>query len=159
MRLLINSIASLVLIAGISIVSYQLPHEPERVTNVIYVPYPVEIVREVERVVTEYKTLETIVEVPAHNEPSLREFGDESELKDYVKWYRTEKMVQYGVGQCEDYAYDFMRQAIADNYLVSTEIIENSSEVWHMANTVPIGNSVYLVGISSGSIKLYTLKD
>lgn len=159
MKLLINSIALLVLIAGAFAVGYNLPHEPERVTTAIYVPYPEVESKEVERVITEYKTREKIVRVPIHNEPGLYEFKNKGELADYIRWYRNEKMVQHGVDQCEDYAYDFMGQAIADGYLVSTEIIEKPSKIWHIANTVPIGNDVYLVNISSGSIKLYALKD
>lgn len=147
----------LVIVAGSLVVGYELPHEPEivteTVTNAIYVPVerivevPVEVTREI------------IIEVPIHNEPGLYEFKNEGELRDYIRWYRNGKMVQYGVDQCEDYTYDFMRQAIADGFLVSTEIIEKKGNVWHMANAVPIGNGVYLVDISSGSIKLYALKD
>lgn len=96
--------------------------------------------------------------VPVHNEPGLFEFKTLQELKDYVAWFRTERMIDYGKDQCEDYAYQFMRQAIADGYLVSTELIEIKTG-WHMANTVPIGNQVLKVEISTGEIKLYARKD
>jgi len=97
--------------------------------------------------------------VPIHNEPGLFEFRDFEEFEYYLAWFRTEKMIQYGKDQCEDYAYQFMLQAIADGYLVSTELIDISKTEQHMANTVPIGNNVYLVDLAMGSIKLYGLKD
>jgi len=103
------------------------------------------------------------VEVPRHNEPTLQEFESLKELRDYVRWWRNEKMVQYGKDQCEDYAYDFFQQGIADGYVISTELVFKGDpmfgEVCHMANLVPVGNRVYLVDISSGNIELYALKD
>lgn len=156
---LLNIMLLLVLIAGAVAVGYGLPREPQVVTMTkvitdtiekkVFVPYPEIIVKETER----------IVEVPIHNEPGLHEFTSKRELQAYVSWYRNNKMIQYGVDQCEDYAYDFMQQAIADGYLVSTEAVEKSKEVWHLANTAPIGNEVWLVDIAPGNIELYALKD
>ena len=124
--------------------------------QVQYVPEYIETVRYVKETTVIAQYIDR--PVPIHNEPGLFEFKDFEELEYYLAWFRTERMINYGKGQCEDYAYQFMRQAIADGYLVSTELIEIKTG-WKMANTVPIGNEVYLVEIAMGSIKRYGLKD
>ena len=132
-------------------------------------PLPVRIIEvpayiKVEKLVSSLRVerVEVIKKVAIHNEPGLYEFESLRELKDYVWWYRNERMVQHGVGQCEDYAYDFFVQAVADGYIVSTELYEKKvldAGVLHMTNTAPIGNKVYLIEISAGSVELLALKD
>ncbi len=132
---------------------YETVYEEVEVTKFLTV---VEVVEK--PVITRIYT-ERIVEVFVHHEPGLREFDSRRDFINYLTWYRTEKMVNYGVDQCEDYAYDFFQQAIADGYVVSTEIVEQLYGDWHMANTVPIGNKVWLVEVSIGTVELYALKD
>ena len=94
----------------------------------------------------------------------LRPFEDVEELEGYVQWYRNEKMVQYGAGRCIDYATDFMSQAIADGFLVSTEVVYQEyegnlfSDTLHMMNTTVIGGNVWAIDISTGAIKLFGTK-
>ncbi len=137
-------------------------HLEHRANTAVVLPPIVEIV-EVEKIVEKSVITriynERIVEVFVHHEPGLREFDNRRGFINYLTWYRTEKMVNYGVDQCEDYAYDFFQQAIADGYVVSTEIVEQLYGDWHMANTVPIGNKVWLVEVSIGTVELYALKD
>jgi len=90
---------------------------------------------------------------------NLREFPDEKTLRAYVCTYRTTRMKQWGLNNCEDYAYDFMVDCLKWGYICSTEILTNETLEWHMVNTLPIGDWIYLVDIACGEIEQYALKD
>ncbi len=87
------------------------------------------------------------------------EFSSIREFRDYVADYRTNKMVQYGSNRCVAYAEDFMTQAISDSRLVSTETLFDGYETdmfeGHMVNTAIIGDEVWAVDISSGTVKIF----
>lgn len=157
MRLALYIIYSLFLIlSGIAVGFTVKSSQPD----IVYVEVPVKehIERQTFRVEAQY--IEKPVSI--HNEPELHEFNTVKELTEYITWYRNERMVQWGEDQCEDYAYDFMQQAVADGYLVSTEVYETKVpdlEILHMANTAPVKNGIYLIDISSGAVELLALKD
>lgn len=130
-------------------------YRESRGTIEVLVEVPVEV-----PVYIETLRVERQVEYVYGNPSELKEFDNPNQLREYVSWYRNERMKQYGEGKGVDYATDFMRQALADGFLVSTEIIYQEAEqkmfpsFWDMVNTAIIGLDIWTIDISSGTIKL-----
>lgn len=156
--LAIALIMTVSLLGGI-IIGYELD---QPTTEYVEVPVEIETIREVKTLEVQVQYIE--VPTPIHNEPRLYEFTSKKELGDYIRWYRNEVMPTYKADQCVDAAIDFMKQAIADGYLVSTETVYQEYEsklfpsTYHMMNTTVIGEDVWAIDITSGSKKLFGRK-
>ncbi len=109
-----------------------------------------DIVKYVDRVVVQ----EVVIEKPIE----LREFASLQELKDWLVRDDTDKVVlisnKEGVisladikhdprFDCEDYAYQLQKRALADGYLMSMHLVSNPKP--HMQNLVFIGNKIYII--------------
>lgn len=125
--------------------------------EVKYIPYPVEHVKTIHTTTTTAQRIE--VPVPIHNKPGYYEFESKREFKDYLQWYRNERMVNHGPKQCEDYADDFVKQAFADDYFVKSAYFWVDKYTRHEAVAVPIGNKVYMADIAAGCMEFYAYED
>lgn len=114
----------------------------------------------IEKVTVETDYIERVVEVPA----KLHHFADVGELKQWLKGisFLFFEVVDSKTGDsiykpdCEDYALQLQRKAVADGYLMSFEIIQSSEynqlfrkrlpdNTLHAINLVVIGNDAYYI--------------
>ena len=115
-------------------------------------------VQYVDRPVTVFRDVERVHWIPAE----LRNFNDLQELKQWLVAVSTSTTTVYlqlpdATVDCDDYALDLQRKALADGYILSFEVIDRSeynavfksdlppSQSLHAINLAIIGNNAYYI--------------
>ena len=114
-------------------------------------------VQYIDRPVTEVKYVEQVKRVPI----KLRNFSDLKELKQWLEDKENVTTVRFQSSNvtvdCDDYALEMQRKALADGYIMSFEIIGHSeynalfktelppSQSLHAINLAIIGNDAYYI--------------
>ncbi len=118
----------------------------------------------VEETVVETKYLNVIREVPVE----LQDFGSLQELETWLKAQMEICVVRFGspekVVDCDDYAIEMQKRALADGYLISLQVIDTGmynrmfvgkipeSHNLHAVNLAVIGNDVFFFEPQNGEI-------
>lgn len=107
---------------------------------------------------------EIIVEKPIE----LREFVSLQELVDWLEQDETDATLYFTVKvdlsnlnskyDCDDFAYHLQKSALAEGYLMSTEIIIKEGEQ-HMINSTSIGNNIYFIEPQTDEVWLGAYRD
>jgi len=136
------TVAVIALLLGLLVLVFVVLSQPEHIDRTVHEPITVKIGTAV--------VVEKLVKVPI--EP--REFASFQELKDWLEQDRTDAILVFFVSPelpkrhpesiCGDFAYHLQRNALADGYLMSTEIVLKEG-AWHMINSTPIGNIIYFI--------------
>jgi len=128
-------------------------HQPET----SYVEVPDLVSREI--------IVEKLVEKPIE----LREFVSLQKLVDWLEQDDTDSTL-YFTGtvdfsnnpsskyDCDDFAYRLQKSALAEGYLMSTEIIVKKG-AQHMINSTSIGNNIYFIEPQTDEVWLETYRD
>jgi hypothetical protein len=159
--------------AGTNIISFTfcLPHE-ETAIIVSQARIPTVEARLIETHTVEYLE-ETVVEkeyidVIRHVPVEFRNFTDRGELKDWLEERNQLVLIRFQqdntVTDCDDFAIELQREALADGFIISFEIIsiDEYNELFsiplpegqslHAINLSIIGNDVYYIEPQTGEI-------
>lgn len=128
-------------------------HQPET----SYVEVPDLVSREI--------IVEKLVEKPIE----LREFVSLQKLVDWLEQDKTDSTLYFtgtvdfsaSLGSkydCDDFAYRLQKSALAEGYLMSTEIIVKRGKQ-HMINSTSIGNNIYFIEPQTDEVWLGTYRD
>jgi hypothetical protein len=112
---------------------------------------------------------EIIVEKLVEKPIELREFVSLQELVDWLEQDDTDStlyftgMVDFFASpgsnyDCDDFAYRLQKSALAQGYLMSTEIIVEKG-AQHMINSTSIGNNIYFIEPQTDEVWLETYRD
>jgi len=111
---------------------------------------------------------EIIVEKLIEKPIELREFVSLQELVDWLEQDETDTTLYFTTKvdlsnldlkyDCDDFAYHLQRSALAEGYLMSTEIILKEGEQ-HMINSTCIGNDIYFIEPQTDEVWFYCYKD
>ena len=111
---------------------------------------------------------EIIVEKLVEKPIELREFVSLQELVDWLEQDETDTTLYFTVKvdlsnldskyDCDDFAYHLQKSALADGYLMSTEIIVKEGEQ-HMINSTSIGNNIYFIEPQTDEVWLGAYRD
>ena len=112
---------------------------------------------------------EIIVEKVVEKPIELREFVSFQKLVDWLEQDDTDSTL-YLTGtvdfstnlgsnyDCDDFAYRLQKSALAEGYLMSTEIIVKKGKQ-HMINSTSIGNNIYFIEPQTDEVWLETYRD
>jgi len=128
-------------------------HQPET----SYVEVPDLVSREI--------IVEKLVEKPIE----MREFVSLEELVDWLEQDDTDSTLHFtgtvdfsnnpgSNYDCDDFAYRLQKNALAEGYLMSTEIIVKKGKQ-HMINSTGIGNNIYFIEPQTDEVWLETYRD
>lgn len=112
---------------------------------------------------------EIIVEKLVEKPIELREFVSLQKLVDWLEQDDTDSTLYFtgtvdfsaSLGSkydCDDFAYRLQRSALAEGYLMSTEIIVKKG-AQHMINSTSIGNNIYFIEPQTDEVWLETYRD
>ena len=122
-------------------------------------------IEEVPDLVSREIIVEKLVEKPIE----LREFASLEELTGWLEQDDTDSTLHFtgtvdfttDLGSnydCDDFAYRLQKNALADGYLMSTEIIVKK-RMQHMINSTAIGNNIYFIEPQTDEVWLETYRD
>ena len=119
--------------------------------------------------VTDLVPREIIVEKLVEKPIELREFVSREELVSWLEQDQTDSTLHF-IGtvdfstnagsnyDCDDFSYRLQKNALADGYLMSTEIIIKKG-AQHMINSTAIGNNIYFIEPQTDEVWLETYRD
>ena len=112
---------------------------------------------------------EIIVEKLVEKPIELKEFVSLQKLVDWLEQDETDSTLHFtgtvdfstNLGSnydCDDFAYRLQKNALAEGYLMSTEIIVKRGKQ-HMINSTSIGNNIYFIEPQTDEVWLGTYRD
>jgi len=140
----LNLALLLVIIAGSLAVGYGLPHEPERVVELIPVTVEVEKKVPIDRLVEVVKEVEVIKEVlvyPIYPGVNLRPFADKEELREWLRQDKTNELEYiYKRYDCDDFQIALSIAAAEDGYFLGLK-----GALRHFMNFTVIDGEMYKI--------------
>lgn len=103
----------------------------------------------VDRPITVAQSIERVGGLPV--EP--RHFRDLEELKQWLKAVEANSITVYfqlpdSTVDCDDYALDLQRKALADGYIISFQVISRSEYNWLFNRELPPGESLHAINLA-----------
>ena len=155
----------LICLVGSSVANVRAYNHLSNLITASYYQPETSYVEEVPDLVPREIIVEKLVEKPVE----LREFVSLQELTDWLEQDDTDSTLHF-IGtvdftasqgsnyDCDDFAYCLQKSALADGYLMSTEIIIKRG-TQHMINSTGIGNNIYFIEPQTDEVWLETHRD